>query len=52
MRKSQLMISDACSIYETGTMNLQEKFKTLQNKFKADKPLREELEQDIAVIRE
>ena len=52
MRKSQLMISDACSIYETGTMDLQEKFKTLRNKFKADKPSREELEQDIADIRE
>ena len=52
MRKSQLMISDACSIYETGTMDLQEKFETLRHKFKADKPSREELEQDIAEIRE
>ena len=47
------MISDACSIYETGTMDLKEKFETLWNKFKALKPSREELELlDIADIRE
>ena len=52
MRKYQLVISDTCSINKTGTIDLKQKFETLWNKFKADKPSREELEQDIADFRE
>lgn len=52
MKKSQLMISDGCKIFETATMDIQSKFEALREKFKAEKPTREEVEQDIVGIRE
>ena len=51
MKKSQLMISDGCKIFETDTLDIQSKFKALRDKFKAEKPSREEVEEDIAEMR-
>ena len=52
VRKSQLMISDGCKIFEAGTMDYQSKFEALREKFNAEKPTRYEVEDDIVGMRE
>ena len=52
VKKSQLMISDGCKIFEAGTMDYQSKFEALREKFNAEKPTRDEVEDDIVGMRE